>query len=115
MINKQRGTSEALLIIALLAVIAVPLYFYIHFYQSRPASRQQITQIIRFARQVPSKDILKDIGPSEQHDLARVFRHQSITLKQASMVTADLQTLIHRRSDKRVLAHFYASHPARRS
>jgi hypothetical protein len=32
-INKQHGTSEALLIIAILAVIAVPLYFYIHFYQ----------------------------------------------------------------------------------
>ncbi len=115
MINKQRGTSEALLIITIFAGIIALFYLYLYSYQSRPASRQQITQIIRFARQVPPKDILKDIGPSEQHDLARVFRHQSITLKQASMVTADLQTLIHRRSDKRVLAHFYASHPARRS
>lgn len=107
MINKQRGIADAFIIITILLGIVALFYFY----QSRPASRARIASLIHLARQVPAKDV----RPRDQHALARVFRHQSITVNQAMMVKADLQTLIRRLGDQRVLAHFYASHPARRS
>ena len=102
--NKQQGSFglDFLFIFAIMIFLAVAF----HFYQSRPASPQKIAQLTSLLKQVP----IKDVSHRDQHDLARVLTHKSLTVGQASLVRHDLRAIIRKRHDKQVLTHFLASH-----